>query len=77
MSRGCREPVRVEKYFPGLIFVSVTPVRLTMVVLVYLETIETTRIKFQSGADDALNCIECKVEFDLALLHAIQAMFTA
>ncbi|KQU72828.1 histidine kinase [Aminobacter sp. DSM 101952] len=67
----------MRKYFPSLIFVGVTLVSLTMAGLVYLATIEAARIKFQSVADDALNRIEGRVEFDLALLHATQAMFAA
>ncbi|GAA2857108.1 CHASE domain-containing protein [Aminobacter niigataensis] len=67
----------MRKYFPSLIFVGVTLVSLTMAALVYLATVEAARIKFQSVADDALNRIEGRVEFDLALLHATQAMFAA
>lgn len=67
----------MRKYFPSLIFVAVTLVSLTMAALVYLATVEAARIKFQSVADDALNRIEGRVEFDLALLHATQAMFAA
>lgn len=67
----------LRKYFPSLIFVAVTLVSLTMAGLVYLATVEAARIKFQSVADDALNRIEGRLEFDLALLHATQAMFVA
>ncbi|PWK64935.1 CHASE domain-containing protein [Aminobacter sp. AP02] len=67
----------MRKYFPSLIFAAVTLVSLTMAALVYLATVEAARIKFQAVADDALNRIEGKVEFDLALLHATQAMFAA
>ena len=67
----------MRKYFPSLIFVAVTLVSLTMAALVYLATVEAARIKFQSVADDALNRIEGRMEFDIALLRATQAMFTA
>ena len=67
----------LRKYFPSLIFVAVALVSLTMAALVYLATVEAARIKFQSVADDALNRIEGRMEFDLALLHATQAMFAA
>lgn len=67
----------MRKYFPSLIFVGVMLVSLTMAGLVYLATVEAARIKFQSVADDALNRIEGRVEFDLALLRATQAMFAA
>lgn len=67
----------LRKFFPSLIFVAVALVSLTMAALVYFATIEAARIKFQSVADDALNRIEGRMEFDLALLHATQAMFAA
>ncbi|MCX8567658.1 MULTISPECIES: CHASE domain-containing protein [Hyphomicrobiales] len=67
----------MRKYFPSLIFVGVALVSLTMAALVYLATVEAARIKFQSIADDALNRIEGRVEFDIALLRATQAMFAA
>ncbi|MBT1157509.1 CHASE domain-containing protein [Aminobacter anthyllidis] len=67
----------MKKYFPTLIFIAVALVSLTMAALVYFATVEAARIKFQSVADDALNRIEGRMEFDLALLHATQAMFAA
>ncbi|ODT08587.1 MAG: histidine kinase [Mesorhizobium sp. SCN 65-20] len=67
----------MKRYFPSLIFVAVTLVSLTMAGLVYFATVEAARIKFQAVADDALNRIEGRVEFDLSLLRTTQAMFSA
>ncbi|MEO5325425.1 CHASE domain-containing protein [Mesorhizobium sp. CC13] len=65
----------MKRYFPSLIFTAVTLVGLAMAGLVYFATVEAARIKFQAVADDALNRIEGRVEFDLSLLRATQAMF--
>ncbi|MGF7006661.1 CHASE domain-containing protein [Aminobacter sp. BE322] len=65
----------MKRYFPSLIFAAVTLVGLAMAGLVYFATVEAARIKFQAVADDALNRIEGRVEFDLSLLRATQAMF--
>ena len=67
----------MKKLLPIAAFAAVALVSLTMAGFAYFAAQEAARIKFGATADDALNRVESRVELDLSLLGATQALFEA
>lgn len=67
----------LKKFLPIAAFAAVAIVSLTMAGFAYFASQEAARIKFAATADDALNRIESRIDLQLSLLRATQALFDA